>query len=660
MSASSIIQRLILLVTVPLVALVILAGMLIIQSFSTYRNSVQTHQLMGVIVSAGNLIHTLQIERGATAGFLQSNGQKFADVLPDRRSKTDDRLNAFRKQIDEMSANDFPLFAKSLANSQDHLKKLDDIRQHANQFTLSVPEEVAYYSGAITHLINAMSAGIEINRDATISQKMIAYLSFVRAKENAGQERALVTAAFSANHTEPEQYRTILAKFNQQDAYLNDFFSIAGEEEKQSLQAVLSGPANKEVMRFREILITKSAEGGFGVEPTEWFKTITAKIDGLHETESLISSKIDADGTKLLQASRSKFIIVLTFGILALVLTITISLWVAKGISTPLREMVIFAEKTIAENDFTGKAPERGASEVMRTGKALNLLVGKFRNVILDTKQSSDQISNAAHSLALSSNEVTESSHVQSSAAESVAAAVEQSSVSISETATNARAASEVVARSRENSEKAKIVMRDTVSNMNGVAQLIRDSGNNVHYLSESSQKIGHIVQVIRDIAEQTNLLALNAAIEAARAGDQGRGFAVVADEVRKLAERTAVATGEIATLIKNIQENIGGTVIAMEQANLQATASLNLVNQSEQAMHQIDDDSQEAANNVQSISDALSEQDVAIRQIAVNVEQIAQMTESNNNSAAANNITASVLDGLASQLRNSVLAFRV
>jgi len=660
MKSTTIIQRLTLLVALPLLALTISAGMQIRQAFVDYQNSSRTLQLMDLSVSTGNLIHALQIERGATAGFLQSKGQKFADVLPAMRSRTDDGLAAFAKQFEAIDANTLPALAKAVAETRVRLAELGTLRQRATQLELTVPEEVGYYTGTIANLIGTMSVGVDFNHDASISQKLIAYLSFVRAKENAGQERALTTAAFAANRVEPAQYRSILSKVHHQEAYFDDFFGIAGAAEKTSLQSVLAGASATEVARLRTVLMDKAGEGGFAIDPTEWFKTITAKIDGLHDTENLITGRIGDDAKAQLQASRSSLLSLGIAGGVALILTVLVSFAIARNICVPLREMVDFVETSIAGNDFSGQVPEHGATEVARTGAAFNLLVGKFRSIIVDAKQSSEKITSAAHSLALASKKVGESSLVQSGAAESVAAAVEQASVSVSETANNARAAADVVVRAREDSERALTVMRDTVSNVTGIAQLIGESSRNVEHLAESSQKIGNIVQVIKDIADQTNLLALNAAIEAARAGDQGRGFAVVADEVRKLAERTAKATGEIATLIEAIQDGIGGTVSAMQQANAQAGTSLELVDRTEQALHQIDDGSGAVASNVQSISHALAEQDAAIRQIAVNVEQIAQMTENNNNAASANNQTAAELDSLSLQLRNSVAVFKV
>jgi methyl-accepting chemotaxis protein len=202
-----------------------------------------------------------------------------------------------------------------------------------------------------------------------------------------------------------------------------------------------------------------------------------------------------------------------------------------------------------------------GTRETARAGQALNALVQKFRAIIADAKRSSERIADASRALATASDQVTRSSAAQAESASSVAAAVEQASVSVSETAANASVANEIVGKARAGVERRSPRWPQTVGNVNGIAELIRSLGPERRALDRSSNKIGGIVQVIKEIADQTNLLALNAAIEAARAGEQGRGFAVVADEVRGLAERTGKATQEIASLIGDIQSQIGVTV---------------------------------------------------------------------------------------------------
>lgn len=128
-----------------------------------------------------------------------------------------------------------------------------------------------------------------------------------------------------------------------------------------------------------------------------------------------------------------------------------------------------------------------------------------------------------------------------------------------------ARLADEKGQGSLEAAREGKFSVQSTVQAMETIHQAVTSTAGQVEELGRRGSEIGTIIQVIEDIASQTNLLALNAAIEAARAGDMGRGFAVVAENVRSLAERTAVATKEIATLIAAVQEGTGEAVKAME-----------------------------------------------------------------------------------------------
>lgn len=117
-------------------------------------------------------------------------------------------------------------------------------------------------------------------------------------------------------------------------------------------------------------------------------------------------------------------------------------------------------------------------------------------------------------------------------------------------------------AKVAKNSEK---VVLNAAEQLNQITETVQFATSSVKKLSERSEEISGIIQVITGIADQTNLLALNAAIEAARAGENGKGFAVVADEVRKLAEQTNDAASQIIELINDIDHETNVTMQTME-----------------------------------------------------------------------------------------------
>lgn len=122
-----------------------------------------------------------------------------------------------------------------------------------------------------------------------------------------------------------------------------------------------------------------------------------------------------------------------------------------------------------------------------------------------------------------------------------------------------------------------------------------------VSALTHSVDRIGGIIDVIRDIAGRTKLLALNASIEAARAGETSRGFSVVAGEIRMLAVRTAGATAEI-----------GSQIGAIREATRYVAAAVDGIRQTIQDMNEIGS----------IIAGAIEDQAEATRRTACNLQQ--------------------------------------
>ena len=135
------------------------------------------------------------------------------------------------------------------------------------------------------------------------------------------------------------------------------------------------------------------------------------------------------------------------------------------------------------------------------------------------------------------------------------------------------------------------------VEELGELSEQVNINNHGISELTNQTNNITSVIELITDIAEQTNLLALNAAIEAARAGEHGRGFAVVADEVRKLAERTHKATGEISVSIKSLQQDMNEIQTSSEAMKVTVEASAAKINSFEDTLLKLSTSSSDIVN---------------------------------------------------------------
>lgn len=316
--------------------------------------------------------------------------------------------------------------------------------------------------------------------------------------------------------------------------------------------------------------------------------------------------------------------------------------------------------KKISAGDLTVRLTKDYKGDHQLIKASINQVTDSLSTAITQVAEAVESTASAANQILSSTEEMAAGAQEQSQQTAEVANAVEEMTKTIIETTRNTVAAAEASKGAGEVAREGGIVVLETIEGMNKVADVVKRSADTVIQLGKNSDQIGEIIQVIEDIADQTNLLALNAAIEAARAGEQGRGFAVVADEVRKLAERTTKATKEIASMIKQIQNDTKWAVEAMNEGKSEVEKGKEKAEQAGRSLEKIIVESERVVDIISQVAAASEQQSSASEQISKSLESISNVTHQSASGIQEIARAAEELNNLTLNLQNLVSAFKI
>jgi hemerythrin-like metal-binding protein len=256
--------KLALMVFIPIVGLIYFTIALTLEKLDVMHEMNLLQELSELTVNSSALIHELQKERGMSAGYLGSQGVKFSTALQTQRVNTDKAITKLKEFVKLFNFKAFGDEIKDMLDIMfDELDTMKNNRKLIDDLKFSVEAQISYYNTIVESLFSHINHLSKIITHAELSNKVVAYVNILQAKEKAGLERATLNNAFSRGHFAPGMYKRFILQVGAQDVYIENFLFFANAEQKALYEKTMESDIVNQVEKIRTLAFKKSVKFQF-------------------------------------------------------------------------------------------------------------------------------------------------------------------------------------------------------------------------------------------------------------------------------------------------------------------------------------------------------------------------------------------------------------
>lgn len=417
------------------------------------------------------------------------------------------------------------------------------------------------------------------------------------------------------------EIQAVTSTTSDQDARLQQLIKDDSEIQTKLIEETLTF-IEERFLIAEEINLTKAEFDNFIASQFDQY--YQAKTNLYQELESRLEVRIEQNDSQIMKI----------MALVLITLSVVIYLFVGMSLSISMTtNSLTNVAQSLANGDTTVSATVRTKDELSHAITAFNKMAVNVHNLVESVQNASQIVTQQTQEVEQLANQTGEAVGSQLKDTHNITSAIEELLAAVATVSDNTHEVIQSLTSTTQQTHQGKLTLAGARKATDELGEEIQLSVEVINQLSQQSDSINQVLDVIKSIAEQTNLLALNAAIEAARAGEQGRGFAVVADEVRSLAKRTHESTEEIQTTISSLQDGVKNAVNAMTRSEEKAQRSIEESSKLEDALDQITLAVEQISHQNAATEQATQQQQQIASQIdtsLASINKISTVTDSN------------------------------
>ena len=328
--------------TLPVVAVLVLLGVITVTEVDNYRTAAASARAVTLVLAVQDLVQELQTERGLTAGLLGGNVGFRAELAPARK-----RVDDQRAKVEDLISTG-GVAQDRVATAVRALDGLAGVRAGTDAGAADRAPTFTFYTGRIAELSN-VDYGLDSSADPALRRGVSALEALGDAKESTAQERAFLNGVFSASGFNRGEFLQFVTMRSAKDAALASFTRYADDTQRKAKDYVLGTGAAQVADYFEQVALGAGDGRNLQVNPQSWWSSQTTVLDDMLKLQQHVGSVIQARAATLQDDATQRMALLLGAVLICFIGSVYLATVASRSIAAPLATLAGEANRLAGE-----------------------------------------------------------------------------------------------------------------------------------------------------------------------------------------------------------------------------------------------------------------------------------------------------------------------